>query len=42
MSVKPNLFNSSTLRALDKLFGKLISIKLVLRDTTQLKARLQS
>ena len=38
-SWKPNLFHSSTLRALDKVCGKLISIKLVLRDATQLKER---
>ena len=41
-SLKPNLFNSSTLRALDKVCGKLISRKLVLRDVAQLKTWLQS
>ena len=39
--MKPNLFNSSALRVLDKICGKLISRKLVLRDAAQLKARLQ-
>ena len=40
-SLKPNLFNSSTLRAFGKVCGKLISRKLVLWDATKLKARLQ-
>ena len=39
--MKPNLFNSSTLRALGEVCGKLISRKLVLRDATQIKVRLQ-
>ena len=38
-SLKPTLFTSTTLRAFGKLSGKLISRKLVLRDTTQLKGR---
>ena len=37
-----NKTNSKTPRALDKVCGKLISLKLVMRDATQLQARLQS